>query len=305
MDITIYKIQSTVNGKVYIGLTSREVNARWIEHKCELKRNKHHNKFLQNHYNKYGDVLEYSVIHKGSYSGKEALSVEMKYIKKYKSTDKDKGFNLSEGGKGCFGYANEASRVLTKNQAQYIKNLSFFKIHEYYKLAEKYNCEKHTVISIAKGLNYKDVKINFKSYDEFLWYEQEAEKYRLSDLGDRIIFLYNYYQENPDIMQLSRSIRQKIRPESLKTSWLKDDYKYKDMIQYIIKRCENDKLRVIESRIKETEDILRLLIEGNNCRETAKILNITPEKVNRIKLGKQYPNYCIELREKLKLNKRI
>lgn len=227
----------------------------------------------------------------------------MKYIKKYKSTDKDKGFNLSEGGKGCFGYANEASRVLTKNQAQYIKNLSFFKIHEYYKLAEKYNCEKHTVISIAKGLNYKDVKINFKSYDEFLWYEQEVEKYRLSDLGDRIIFLYNYYQENPDIMQLSRSVRQKIRPESLKTSWLKDDYKYKDMIQYIIKRCENDKFRVIESRIKETEDILKLLIEGNNCRETAKILNITPEKVNRIKLGKQYPNYCIELREKLKLNK--
>ena len=305
MDITIYKIQSTVNGKVYIGLTSREVNARWIEHKCELKRNKHHNKFLQNHYNKYGDVLEYSVIHKGSYSGKEALSVEMKYIKKYKSTDKDKGFNLSEGGKGCFGYANEASRVLTKNQAQYIKNLSFFKIHEYYKLAEKYNCEKHTVISIAKGLNYKDVKINFKSYDEFLWYEQEAEKYRLSDLGDRIIFFFYFYQETPDIMQLSRSIRQKIRPESLKTSWLKDDYKYKDMIQYIIKRCENDKLRVIESRIKETEDILKLLIEGNNCRETAKILNITPEKVNRIKLGKQYPNYCIELREKLKLNKRI
>ena len=300
MDIKIYKIESTVNGKVYIGLTSREVHARWIEHKCELKRNKHHNKFLQNHYNKYGDVLEYSVIHEGNYSEKEALFVEMEYIKKYKSTDKNKGFNLSEGGKGCFGYTNESSRVLTKEQAQYIKNLSFFKIHEYYKLAEKYNCDKHTVIDIANGRIYKDVKIDFKSCDEYLWYEQEAEKYRLSDLGDRIIFLYNYYQENPDIMQLSRSIRQKIRPESLKTYWLKDDYKYKDKIQYIIKRCENDKLRVIKSRIKETEDILKLLIEGNNCKETAKILGITPEKVNRIKLGRQYPNYCIELREKLK-----
>lgn len=300
MDIKIYKIESTVNGKVYIGLTSREVHARWIEHKCELKRNKHHNKFLQNHYNKYGDVLEYSVIHEGNYSEKEALFVEMEYIKKYKSTDKNKGFNLSEGGKGCFGYTNESSRVLTKEQAQYIKNLSFFKIHEYYKLAEKYNCDKHTVIDIVNGRIYKDVKIDFKSCDEYLWYEQEAEKYRLSDLGDRIIFLYNYYQENPDIMQLSRSIRQKIRPESLKTSWLKDDYKYKDKIQYIIKRCENDKLRVIKSRIKETEDILKLLIEGNNCKETAKILGITPEKVNRIKLGRQYPNYCIELREKLK-----
>lgn len=300
MDITIYKIKSSINGKVYIGLTSRIAKARWLEHKLELKRNKHHNTHLQNHYNKYGDVLEYSIIHEGSYSEEEALLVEMEYIKKYKSTDKNKGFNLSEGGKGCFGYINEASRVLTKEQAQYIKNLSFFKIHEYYKLAERYNCEKHTVISVAKGLNYKDIKIDFKSYDEFLWYEKEAEKYRLSDLGNKIIFLYNYYQENPEIMQLSRNIRQKIRPEGLKTSWLKDDYKYKDMIQYIIKRCESDKIRLIESRISETESILKLLIKGYNCVEVSKILGITSEKVNRIKLGKQYPNYCIELREKLK-----
>ena len=55
-------LTSKVNGKRYIGSASR-ICDRWINHKFDLKNNKHHSIHLQNHYNKYGeDDLIFSVI---------------------------------------------------------------------------------------------------------------------------------------------------------------------------------------------------------------------------------------------------
>lgn len=50
----IYKILNTINGKCYIGSTSRIFGERWCQHKTELNNNKHKNTYLQNAWNKYG-----------------------------------------------------------------------------------------------------------------------------------------------------------------------------------------------------------------------------------------------------------
>ena len=50
----IYKITNLENGKVYIGQTNN-LNIRKNRHFYDLKKDVHHNKFLQNSYNKYGD----------------------------------------------------------------------------------------------------------------------------------------------------------------------------------------------------------------------------------------------------------
>lgn len=51
----IYKIQSKIKPyKYYIG-SSIDINNRWTEHLKKLRKNKHHSKKLQNHYNKYGE----------------------------------------------------------------------------------------------------------------------------------------------------------------------------------------------------------------------------------------------------------
>jgi len=50
---SIYRIQNIVNGKFYIG-SAKNFNRRASEHFSALKHNKHHNKYLQASYNKYG-----------------------------------------------------------------------------------------------------------------------------------------------------------------------------------------------------------------------------------------------------------
>jgi group I intron endonuclease len=59
----IYKIQSTAKSdKIYIG-SAIDLNKRWNNHISDLRNNKHSNKKLQNHVNKYGlNDLVFTVI---------------------------------------------------------------------------------------------------------------------------------------------------------------------------------------------------------------------------------------------------
>lgn len=59
----IYKIESKLNPKkIYIG-SAVNTGQRWINHLCDLRKNKHINGRLQNHYNKYGEAdLQFSIL---------------------------------------------------------------------------------------------------------------------------------------------------------------------------------------------------------------------------------------------------
>lgn len=49
----VYKIENSVTGDTYIG-QSISIKSRWRKHKNHLLKNKHHSKYLQRAYNKYG-----------------------------------------------------------------------------------------------------------------------------------------------------------------------------------------------------------------------------------------------------------
>lgn len=51
--IGIYKIVNTINNKIYIG-SAKNIKKRWSAHKSDLNKNKHHSRYLQNAWNKYG-----------------------------------------------------------------------------------------------------------------------------------------------------------------------------------------------------------------------------------------------------------
>ena len=58
----IYEIKNKINGKVYIGKASN-IKKRWNHHIEKLESNSHHNKKLQEDFNKYGlNNFEFSIV---------------------------------------------------------------------------------------------------------------------------------------------------------------------------------------------------------------------------------------------------
>lgn len=117
----IYKISNLQNGKVYIG-QSVDINARWSNHRSELKRNKHGNLFLQRSWNKYGEQsFEFSIIERDS---QENLNERETYwCNFFKETlGKDKVYNLGHTG---------IKSTMSENQRHLISNSKkeFYKNH--------------------------------------------------------------------------------------------------------------------------------------------------------------------------------
>jgi group I intron endonuclease len=97
----VYKITNTINGKVYIGKTTMpRVNDRWKDHRRKLRIGQHVNVHLQRAYNQYGiENFAYEVLEE--HSCKEALlESEMVNIIRYRSCNRDFGYNMTFGGEG-------------------------------------------------------------------------------------------------------------------------------------------------------------------------------------------------------------
>lgn len=95
----IYRITNKINGKQYIGATSRTIQQRWVEHQSDV-RNKwdkiKHRPFYQD-LKKYG--ADSFIIEEIKQCQNEDLEkLECYYIEKYK-TNKD-GYNIAKGGSG-------------------------------------------------------------------------------------------------------------------------------------------------------------------------------------------------------------
>jgi GIY-YIG catalytic domain-containing protein/NUMOD3 motif-containing protein len=97
----VYKIENTVNGKVYIGKTiMRSVKDRWKTHRRTLRLGNHRNPHLQHAYDLYGSgSFSYSILE--IHADREAVGdAETTNIIRYKSANPDYGYNMSFGGEG-------------------------------------------------------------------------------------------------------------------------------------------------------------------------------------------------------------
>ena len=91
----IYCIENIVNGMKYIG-QSKDINHRLIQHKSNLKHNRHGNPRLQNAWNKYGiNSFKFYILEECDID--DLNEREKFYIRKYNSYSRQ-GYNLSEGG---------------------------------------------------------------------------------------------------------------------------------------------------------------------------------------------------------------
>lgn len=92
----IYKITNIINHKLFIG-QSVNIKKRWNEHRYLLNKNICNNIHLQRAWNKYGrDNFKFEII---SVISKETLNKEeTRLIKKHKSSNREFGYNITNGG---------------------------------------------------------------------------------------------------------------------------------------------------------------------------------------------------------------
>ena len=103
----VYK-HTAPNGKVYIGITSREPKVRWDSGSGYLQ-----NTYFSRAIKKYGwKNIKHEIIIL-NLSENDAKNKEIELIKFYKSSDRDFGYNLTDGGEGTNGYHHSEE---TKNR---------------------------------------------------------------------------------------------------------------------------------------------------------------------------------------------
>lgn len=107
---TVYK-HTTPSGKVYIGITSKAVEKRWLNGRG-YRRNEHFWNAIQ----KYGwENIEHKILATGL-TKEEASEAEKMYIAIFSSHEPKHGYNLTEGGETGIVHTIESRRKLSESR---------------------------------------------------------------------------------------------------------------------------------------------------------------------------------------------
>lgn len=277
---TIYKIESKINKKVYVGLTTREPSERWYEHKKNLKHNYHPNVKLQRHYNKYGDVFEYEELGYFNDNLNEREKDWIRYYDSYKN-----GFNLTPGGE--LSEKNVDLEVISE-----VKKILYFNPDKHKQITLDYGLSKSTISSIKTSGSYGSVDFYFKDYEDFIFYQELSLNYYTHGYK-KLVTIYNnlinkekvFYRNYNDIEHL------------LYKSRLSKNTYVKHMLDYVKEEFENYYKEYHKKGIDNTENILLKYIEGYTMKEISSIIGVGYSHINRVINNKKAKDKFPELRK--------
>lgn len=153
--ILIYLIRNTLNGKVYIGQTTKSLHERKLGYSKEIKKHGAARPIIWA-MRKYGlDAFSFEVLKDDIYSKEELDNWERYYIKKYHSLCSENGYNLELGGNGVGKHSEETKRKISIAQIG-PKN------HMYGKTGER-NVTSKAVVELTSGKIYPSAMIAAKS----------------------------------------------------------------------------------------------------------------------------------------------
>lgn len=115
-DSGIYKITNLVNDRFYIGSTFNFYE-RFIQHRADLRKNKHNNQFLQNSWNKYGEENFSFAIMEVVSNIDDLLIREQHWLDETNSYNRCVGYNIAKNAKAPMTglkHSNEAKEKISK-----------------------------------------------------------------------------------------------------------------------------------------------------------------------------------------------
>ena len=204
----IYVLINKKNGKKYIGTTSQNVNKRWCN--GVNYRNQPFGKEIQ----KYGwSNFEHFVLIE-NLEEDTAFEVEKALIKKYKTNEKEYGYNVSSGGKGCkLTPTSETRKKLSKaNKGKNAKSVYQYSLDGKFMKEWKSTTEIREVLGFKKwGILSCCVGKQNKAYGYIWLHEKDDEEAvrrtlcRRDNLNEeKVIEIRNRYKtENKTFLELA------------------------------------------------------------------------------------------------------
>jgi group I intron endonuclease len=113
---SIYKIESKIDGKVYVGSTVNFKN-RYKHHRTQLRANRHHSRHLQFAWNKYGeDNFWFEII--DECDSKDRVITEQYWMNSYNSYNQERGYNINPTAESCLGRVHTEETKAKMSQSQ-------------------------------------------------------------------------------------------------------------------------------------------------------------------------------------------
>ncbi len=312
----IYLITSKQNGKQYVGSTIN-LAVREYQHLWSLKKGDHENGHLQNHYNKHGDVFEFSVL---KYCHEDYLI----WWEQYHIDTINPEFNICRTAAstlGVEGLKGEKSprTSLTNKQASAIKQ----QINEGVpcsEIAETYDVRAGVIRGIKCETAWSSVEPKITNNPKPKLTKQEVSQIKqqlndgilvseISELWERGLKTIHSIQSEeshcyvePKIIKDNLVKKKKLKENSSKKTyemWKNPEYRIK-MEPLLNKMHKGNKKKKKRKGIKATKrkgkkltrrkvsKIKKLINNGIKCGEIAKMYNVSSTTIVHIKCGKTW-----------------
>lgn len=191
----IYKISCTQEDISYIG-SSIDINKRWIEHRCMLNRNTHHNEELQLAWNAYGDdSFTFELLEKTE----NLILAEQKWIDNFwpncYNTTKNawnpqrNPATTKKGKQTTFSRYNTYSTGGKLNQKQALEIIALLNTGMgCIEIAKKYNLHYSSVYYIKDGKNWKHLAhlINLPKKDKEIAFELFEKGFKPKKVNEKL-----------------------------------------------------------------------------------------------------------------------
>lgn len=148
----VYMHTNKINGKKYVGITSKEPKKRW-HGGSGYKNNKHFYQAIQ----KYGwNSFEHEVVSSGL-TAEEAGEMEKFLIKQYKTTDSEYGYNICAGGQLNILPESSYKKISEANRGRKVSDDTKKKREKNPPKANKVICDGIEFVSISECAKYYNV----------------------------------------------------------------------------------------------------------------------------------------------------